>query len=31
MTKREFKEAVIAGVKAAKERGAELGELLGKE
>ncbi|MDR2786954.1 MAG: pyrroline-5-carboxylate reductase [Candidatus Accumulibacter sp.] len=31
MTKREFKEAIIAGVKAAKERGAELGELLGKE
>jgi pyrroline-5-carboxylate reductase len=31
MTKRGFKEAVIAGVKAAKERGAELGEVLGKD
>ncbi|MDR2112824.1 MAG: pyrroline-5-carboxylate reductase [Candidatus Accumulibacter sp.] len=31
MIKREFKEAVILGVKAAKERGAELGELLGKD
>ncbi|MDR0378398.1 MAG: pyrroline-5-carboxylate reductase [Candidatus Accumulibacter sp.] len=31
MTKREFREAVIAGIKAAKERGSELGELFGKE
>jgi pyrroline-5-carboxylate reductase len=31
MTERGFREAVIAGVKAAEERGAELGELLGKE
>jgi pyrroline-5-carboxylate reductase len=31
MTKRGFKEAVIAGVKAAKERGAELGEVLGRD
>jgi pyrroline-5-carboxylate reductase len=31
MGKRGFKEALIAGAKAAKERGAELGELLGKD
>jgi pyrroline-5-carboxylate reductase len=31
MGKRGFKEAVIAGAKAAKERGAELGELFGKD
>jgi pyrroline-5-carboxylate reductase len=31
MGKRGFKEAVIAGVKAAKERGAELGEVLGRD
>ena len=31
MMRREFKEAIILGVKAAKERGAELGELLGKD
>lgn len=31
MTKREFKEAVILGIKAAKERGVEIGELLGKD
>jgi pyrroline-5-carboxylate reductase len=31
MTAHGFKEALIAGAKAAKERGAELGELLGKD
>ncbi|MDR3221256.1 MAG: pyrroline-5-carboxylate reductase [Candidatus Accumulibacter sp.] len=31
MVKRGFSEAIIAGIKAAKERSAELGELLGKE
>ena len=31
MTEQGLKEAVIAGVKAAKARGAELGELLGKD
>jgi pyrroline-5-carboxylate reductase len=31
MMRREFKEAIILGIKAAKERGAELGELLGRD
>jgi pyrroline-5-carboxylate reductase len=31
MNKRGFKEAVIAGVKAAKERGTELGDVVGKD
>jgi pyrroline-5-carboxylate reductase len=31
MMRREFKETVILGIKAAKERGAELGELLGRD